>query len=88
MLLNFRILANKLIDDIAETLFSLPIKAELKSKIKTDILLSGQSNDFYWTELWLEYESDPTNINITLPMEERLKALLLYLMSLPEYQLI
>lgn len=79
---------NKLIDDIAETLFSLPIKDELKSKIKTDILLSGQSNDFYWTELWLAYESDPTNVNITLPMEERLRSLMLYLMSLPEYQLI
>ena len=79
---------NKLIDEIADALFSLPIKTELKSKIKTDILLSGQANDFYWTQLWRDYESDPSNVNITLPMEERLKGLLLYLMSLPEYQLI
>ncbi|WP_341227737.1 DUF1800 domain-containing protein [uncultured Arcticibacterium sp.] len=79
---------NKLIDDMANDLLSLPLKTELKNKIKTDILLSGQSNDFYWTQLWQNSESIAHNGNFRLPIEERLRALLLYIMSLPEYQLI
>jgi uncharacterized protein (DUF1800 family) len=77
----------KLIDDLSQTLLPVAISQAMKSKIKTDILLSGQSNDFYWTELWESYFTNPDDLNIKNMLEERLRQLVLYLMSLPEYQL-
>lgn len=76
-----------LIEDICQAFFPIDISQETKDKVKKDILLSGQTNDFYWTELWDSHKSAPANMNIKKMVEERLRPLILYLMSLPEYQL-
>jgi hypothetical protein len=55
--------------------------------LKVDILLSGQTSDFYWTNAWNAYIANPgdmTNANI---VKTRLTALYQYLMKLAEYQL-
>jgi uncharacterized protein (DUF1800 family) len=76
-----------LINDLSKTFFSVDISMELKGKIKKDILLAGQSNDFYWTELWDGYQKQQSKKDIKDMLEQRLRSLVLYMVSLPEYQL-
>ncbi len=77
-----------LINELCTLLFSVSIDDEVKAKIKKDILLFGQSNDFYWTELWRSHTDNPKDTAIKDMLEQRLRYLVLYIMSLPEYQLI
>jgi uncharacterized protein (DUF1800 family) len=76
-----------LIEDLNNSIFAVGISNELMVKIKKDILLAGQSNDFYWTELWTSHIKFPKDTATKNMLEQRLRALVLYLMSLPEYQL-
>ncbi len=76
-----------LIEDLCKSFYPVDISEESKAKIKTDILLSGQSNDFYWTELWNSHLQFPKDTSTKNMVDQRLRALILYLMSLPEYQL-
>jgi hypothetical protein len=76
-----------LIEDLNNSIFAVGISNELMVKIKKDILLAGQSNDFYWTELWTSHIQFPKDTATKNMLEQRLRALVLYLMSLPEYQL-
>jgi hypothetical protein len=78
---------NALIDDVLSIISRVPMSASAKQTIKTQILLSGQTSDYYWSNAWNAYlanTSDTTNFNI---VNGRLKALYQYLMDLPEYQL-
>jgi hypothetical protein len=77
---------NKLIDDILKIIYRIDISAASKLQLKTDILLGGQSTDFYWTDAWNLYLSNPTVINFNI-VNTRLKSLLKYIMNLPDYQL-
>jgi uncharacterized protein (DUF1800 family) len=77
---------NLLIDSLFSTLISTDISANLKATLKTQILLSGQVSDYYWTDAWNLYNSTPTTINYNI-VNTRLKALLKYIMNLPDYQL-
>jgi len=58
-----------------------------KNQLKTDILLGGQSTDFYWTDAWNLFITTPTNTSNTTTVKNRLRDLIKYLMNLPEYQL-
>jgi uncharacterized protein (DUF1800 family) len=78
---------NLLIDDIVKNLFRLDLTVGSKNQLKRDILLSGQSNDFYWTEVWDLYISTPNNTNNTNTVRNRIRDLVKYLMNLAEYQL-
>ncbi len=78
---------NILISDAVSWLLRMPLLQSSKDQLKKDILLSGQSQDYYWTNAWTAYianPSDTTNANI---VKTRLKDLFLYLMRLAEYQL-
>ncbi len=75
-----------LIDSLFSFLVSTEISSTLKSNLKTQILLSGQTSDYYWTDAWNLYNTNPTTINFNT-VNTRLKALLKYIMNLPDYQL-
>lgn len=77
---------NILIDSLFSFLTSTDIDASLKKTLKTQILLTGQTSDYYWTDAWNLYLSSPTTINYNT-VNTRLKALLKYIMNLPDYQL-
>lgn len=50
-------------------------------------LLSGLSNDSYWTSAWEQYANDPTNQAYQSTLLNRLQPMYSYLLSLAEYQL-
>jgi uncharacterized protein (DUF1800 family) len=78
---------NLLIADSITYLFRLPLTQASRDQLKVDILLSGQTADFYWTNAWNAYIANPndqTNANI---VRTRLRDLYQYLMKLAEYQL-
>jgi hypothetical protein len=78
---------NDLIDEILNTSFRIGLSNESKKQIKTQILLSGQQYDYYWTNAWHAYISNPSNTNNFNTVNNRLKSLFQYLMALSEYQL-
>lgn len=77
---------NILIDSLFSFLVSTDISSALKLSLKTQILLTGQTSDYYWTDAWNTYNTSPTTINFNI-VNTRLKALLKYIMNLPDYQL-
>jgi uncharacterized protein (DUF1800 family) len=77
---------NSVIDDAAFFLLSTELSPSIKSNLKTQILLSGQSSDYYWTDAWNLSISTATTINLNI-VNTRLKTLFKYLMNLPDYQL-
>ncbi|MBL7726381.1 MAG: DUF1800 domain-containing protein [Dinghuibacter sp.] len=78
---------NDLIDTILESQFTIGLSNESKRQIKTTILLSGQQYDYYWTNAWHAYIANPGNVSNFNTVNNRLKELFKYLMSLSEYQL-
>jgi hypothetical protein len=77
---------NILMDALFTNLVSTDVTATLKANLKKQILLSGQLSDHYWTDAWNAYQASATTINFNI-VNVRLKALLKYIMNLPEYQL-
>ena len=77
---------NILIDAAFASLVSTDVSPTLKANLKKQILLSGQVSDYYWTDAWNAYQASATTINFNI-VNVRLKALLKYIMNLPEYQL-
>lgn len=78
---------NALINDITKIIYRLDISAASKAQLKTDILLGGQASDYYWTDAWNLFISNPTNLSNATTVKNRLRDLLKYLMDLSEYQL-
>lgn len=78
---------NQLITDMVNHLYRIDISAASKNQLKTDILLGGQSSDYYWTDAWNTYQSNPGNTANTTTVRNRLRDLIKYLMDLSEYQL-
>lgn len=78
---------NALIDDLIALLYSYPFPEALKTQVKQDILLSGQTNDAYWSNLWNSYKANPTDMMRKDLVESRLKTLFKYFMKRSEYQL-
>jgi uncharacterized protein (DUF1800 family) len=77
---------NVLTDAMFGLLVSADISTTAKMSLKKQILLSGQESDYYWTDAWNLYQSTPTTINFNI-VNNRLKAMIKYIMNLPEYQL-
>ena len=78
---------NLLIDDALAILYRMPLSAQTKQTIKEQILLTNQTQDYYWTNAWTAYIANPTNQTNYNIVNTRLKSLYQYLMNLPEYQL-
>jgi hypothetical protein len=76
----------QLIQDLFDLLISTEIDQTIKDNLKRQILLSGQTSDYYWTEAWNNYQSNQSTANFNL-VNIRLKALVKYIMNLPDYQL-
>jgi uncharacterized protein (DUF1800 family) len=78
---------NAVINDALEILLKIEISQSSKDYLKTNMLLSGQSTDSYWTTAWTNYINNPTNTSYKSIVQTRLQALYKYLMDLSEYQL-
>lgn len=76
----------KLIDDWVGYFYTLDISSDQKEYMRS-LLLSGQTNDAYWTDAWDAYQADKGNAVKKNLIESRLKALLKYVMNLGEFQL-
>jgi uncharacterized protein (DUF1800 family) len=78
---------NALLSDTLAVIYRVPLSDTVKQNLKQSILLSGQTQDYYWTNAWNAYIASPTdtaNFNI---VNGRLKSFCQYLMNLSEYQL-
>ncbi len=78
---------NKLIDDSLALLFRIKLSTASKNQLKTDILLGGQSQDYYWTNAWTGFLNNPADTANTTTVRNRLRDLYKYFMNLAEYQL-
>lgn len=78
---------NLLISQSLEVLYRVDLPAEQKAQAKTDILLSGQTSDHYWTDLWNRHLLNPNDSEAQKMVTDKLKGLYRYLLSLPEFQL-
>lgn len=77
---------NALINDSVKYLYGIDIGPNSFADLKS-FLLSGQSQDYYWTDAWVAYTQDPgdpTNLNI---VQTRLKALYKSMLQQAEYHL-
>jgi uncharacterized protein (DUF1800 family) len=77
---------NDLIDEAIKMVYQNELSAETRKTIKTQILLSNQQWDYYWTNAWMAYQANPTTANFNV-INTRLRQLFQYLFNLAEYQL-
>ncbi|MET0637008.1 MAG: DUF1800 domain-containing protein [Chitinophagaceae bacterium] len=78
---------NALVDDALDVIYRVPLSDAARLSIKQNILLSGQTQDYYWTNAWNGFLVDQTNEMALAIVSNRLKTLYQYLMNLSEYQL-
>ncbi len=78
---------NQLISDSITYLYRLPLSLASRNQLKTDILLTGQAQDYYWTDAWVAYNINPNDAMNATIVKNRLRDLFQYLMKLAEYQL-
>jgi uncharacterized protein (DUF1800 family) len=78
---------NALIDAALSIIYRVPLSVQSKQTIKQQILLSNQTEDYYWSNAWNGYMADPTNVTNYNVVNTRLKTLYKYLLGLAEYQL-
>jgi uncharacterized protein (DUF1800 family) len=78
---------NKLITDSLSVLIRPPLSDSSITLLKQSILLGNLTNDMYWTNAWLAYTADPTDMNAYSAVNNKLRSLYKYLMNLPEYHL-
>lgn len=77
---------NDLIDETLKYLYRMNLSPQVKQQMKTQMLLSGQQYDYYWTNAWSAYIANPTVANFNI-VNIRLRDLFRYIMNLSEYQL-
>lgn len=77
---------NELINELFELLFQIPLSQQAKDQLKKDFLLTGQDQDYYWSNAWNIYIGSPTTTNYNI-VNTRLRGLFKYCMNLAEYQL-
>lgn len=78
---------NLIITQSLEILLRYPLSESAKEFIKRSILLSGQSQDYYWTNAWDAYKANPNDAGSRATVVNRLKSFYKYIMNLPEYHL-
>ena len=78
---------NILITDSLAILYRVPLSDASRNTIKTNILLSGQTTDYYWTNAWNAYLATPSDPTAYQTVYNRLRDLYKYFMNLAEYQL-
>lgn len=78
---------NALVSDSIAYLLRLPLTQASKDQLKKDIILGGQTNDFYWTNAWNAWMNNPNDTANANIVKTKLRDLYMYLMKLAEYQL-
>ncbi|MEO8591061.1 MAG: DUF1800 domain-containing protein [Flavobacteriales bacterium] len=56
---------NVLVAEAAELLFAIPVSQGVRDQLKTNYLLLGQQNDFYWSDAYEIYVLDPNTTDMT-----------------------
>lgn len=74
--------------ELLENIYPIPVLPGTIQTMKVGILLSGQTQDYYWTNAWNDYKNDPTNATKKQTVETRLQALMYYLTQSSHYQLL
>lgn len=77
---------NQLIIDVLQFIFQIELSQTSRDQLKKDFLLSGQDQDYYWTNAWNAYIFNPITTNFNI-VNTRLRGLYKYFMNLAEYQL-
>jgi uncharacterized protein (DUF1800 family) len=77
---------NLLIDNVVQLFLGLNISTVTKTAVK-QILLQGQAQDYYWTNVWTLYLTNPADTANTTTVKQRLQYMYAYLLNLAEYQL-
>ncbi len=77
---------NDLIDEALKYLYRMNVSPQVKQQMKTQMLLTGQQYDYYWTNAWTAYIANPTTANFNT-VNVRIRDLFRYIMNLSEYQL-
>ena len=72
--------------DVLNLMLSVSVSSAVQSYL-ISILLSGQTNNAYWTSAWDAYAANPTDPALQTTVLNRLKPFYQYIMDLPEYQL-
>lgn len=67
---------NALVADAAELLFGVPVSQSVRDQLKTNYLLLGQQNDFYWSDAYELYVNDPDTPDQTAQLVPTLLLLL------------
>jgi uncharacterized protein (DUF1800 family) len=78
---------NTLVADTIKFLLPVDLSATKKAQIKTQTLLSGQATDGYWTGLWNQYNTNPTDQGLYGQVTNRLRNLYFTIIRLAEFQL-
>ncbi len=78
---------NTLIQDSLDLLYRVEVPDAFKTSLKSNFLLSGQTQDYYWTQAWQNYKNNPTDMTLKEVVETRLKNMYKFIMDLSEYQL-
>ncbi|WP_343701134.1 DUF1800 domain-containing protein [Chitinophaga sp.] len=76
-----------LVKDSLDVLYRMGVSDTTKAFLKDKILLLGQEQDYYWTEAWNLYKSDPSNAANRNVVVKHLTDLYKYIMNLSEYHL-
>ena len=77
---------NDLVDEALKYLYRINLSPQVKQQMTTQMLLSGQQYDYYWTNAWSAYIASPTVANFNI-VNIRLRDFFRYIMNLSEYQL-
>jgi uncharacterized protein (DUF1800 family) len=77
---------NALISEVVDNILSFPLSDSVRTQLKKDFLLSGQEQDYYWSDAWQAYINNPSTSNFNI-VNTRLVGLYKYIMNLAEYQL-
>lgn len=77
---------SQLVSDLCELFLGLALEDNEIDELKT-VLLSGQREDFYWTNAWNDYINNPGNGEFKLVVENRLKSFFQRLFQRGEFQL-
>ena len=78
---------NSLLEEAALLLLGIEISEDMRNSLKS-ALLSGQLQDYYWTNAWNDYLNNPgENTNETSIIQFRLKSAFRQLLQLGEYHL-
>lgn len=74
------------IQQLNEHLLTHPLSSNNQALLRT-VMLAGQTNSYYWTQIWLDYKNNPNDTAKKKLVTDKLQSVLKYITSLEEFQL-